>query len=153
EAFKKQYREALKDGHLTFRPPIVDLTSPTAEEAPGGIMSLPPPSPHEQARTEIAEPAESLEALPQPPTSRQAAKRYWPIFLLSAVFLVACGYAIASLWKHVYYPTVDLVRTIDFSELACDAEGNKHDVAYLNDDYTVVRNLFQFETYVKVADL
>jgi hypothetical protein len=92
--------------------------------------------------------ARSTETSPQP-----LIWLHWPVFLVSIIILIACGYGIAIFWRYVYYPTVDLVRTINFSELACDAEGNKHDVAYIFDDYTVVRNLFRFETYEKVADL
>lgn len=145
EAFKAQYREALKNKSLTFRPPIVSSDTLTIED---NTSPPPAPIPHEQAGTEVAKPAETTVTPPPTPTWP-----YWPIFLVSAVIFIACGYATATYWKHTYYPTVDLVRTIDFSELACDAEGNKHDVVYIYDDYTVIRNFFHFETYEKVADL
>jgi hypothetical protein len=153
EDFKARYREELKNGRLTFRPLILVSPTPTSEEGPGVIVTPSPPTPHEQAGTDIPGPRESAETPPQPLPRWQPTKWPWPIFLLSAVILVACGYAIAGLWQYVYYPTVDLVRTINFSELACNAESNKHDVAYLYDDYTLVWNLFRFKTYVKVADL
>jgi hypothetical protein len=150
EDFKAHYREALKNGRLTF-PPILPLATLPSEEVPGGIVVLPAPIAYEQARTETPK-QESPETGAQTSPWRQPRER-WLVFLISAVILVGCGYAIEKLWKHMYYPTVDLLRTIDFSELACDANGNKHDVAYLYDDYTIVRNLSLKETYVKVADL
>jgi hypothetical protein len=152
EDFKKQYREALKNGSLKFPPSGVASATPTVEEGIGGVTLTPTPSARERAPMLITERAESPETS-QPPKSPQQSRPRLPIILTSAVVFIACGYAVASLWKYVYYPTVDLVRTIDFSELACDAEGRKHDVAYIYDDYTVVRNLFRFDTYVKVADL
>jgi hypothetical protein len=82
-------------------------------------------------------PAFTVSQPPQPPTQQQSSKRHWPVFLVGAVTLIGCGYAIASLWKYVYYPTIDLVRTVKFS--ACDAEGI---FAISKVDYTVVRNLF-----------
>jgi hypothetical protein len=48
EDFKKQYREALKNGSLTFPPSGVASATPTVEEGIGGVTLAPPPSAHER---------------------------------------------------------------------------------------------------------
>jgi hypothetical protein len=55
-------------------------------------------------------------------------------------------------WRNIYFPTIDLVRTIDFTTLECDGQGNKKDIVTIDDVYDVVFNLFRFKSYVKRAD-
>jgi hypothetical protein len=65
------------------------------------------------------------------------------------VMVIAIG---AFYWRNIYFPTIDLVRTIDFTALECDPLGNKNDIVIIDDAYDVIFNLFRFKSYAKRAD-